>query len=511
MESTESRVKNVTRNSTIAALSKILIFILQFICRTIFIKILSTEYLGVNGLFTNILTMLSFAELGIGSAIIYKLYKPIANNDEDKVKTYLNFYKKAYIFVGIVVIAIGIIIIPFLKYIVTDIPTIKENIYYIYILFLLNSSLSYFFTYKKSIIIGYQKEYIITIIDFLMVLIQNILQIVILVITKNYILYLLIQILCTLLDNLISSIVANKMYPYIKDKNYTKISKKEEKSIFKDVKSLVLYKIGFSISTGTDNIIISAFIGVGEVGLLSNYTTITNAINTFLTAFFNAFTGSVGNLNAGEDIKKQEKIFYEMLFLSFVIYSIISILVIVLINDFIQLWLGEEYLLSELVAIILGVNMYIDGLRYVNYTFRTTMGIFKEGRFAPIIAAVVNVVLSIIFVQFWGIFGVLFATAIARLFVTTMNEPYLIHKLKFKTSSKKFYLKYLYYAIAYAINLTICFIIAKYIKITGFVGIMLKAILMLIITSIILLLSVFRLNEYSELKERVKNFWGRRN
>src|SRR5699024_4489473 len=152
----------------------------------------------VNGLFTNILTMLSFAELGIGSAIIYKLYKPIANNDEDKVKTYLNFYKKAYIFVGIVVIAIGIIIIPFLKYIVTDIPTIKENIYYIYILFLLNSSLSYFFTYKKSIIIGYQKEYIITIIDFLMVLIQNILQIVILVITKNYILYLLIQILCTL-------------------------------------------------------------------------------------------------------------------------------------------------------------------------------------------------------------------------------------------------------------------------------------------------------------------------
>ena len=146
MKETESRVRNTTRNSTIAAISKILIFILQFICRTIFIKILSTEYLGINGLFTNILTMLSFAELGIGSAIIYKLYKPIASDDREKIKTYLNFYRKAYILIGIIIITIGLILIPFLKYIISDTPDIKENIYFIYVLFLLNSAISYFFT-----------------------------------------------------------------------------------------------------------------------------------------------------------------------------------------------------------------------------------------------------------------------------------------------------------------------------------------------------------------------------
>lgn len=506
MKAAESRVKNTTRNSTIAAISKILIFVLQFICRTIFIKILSTEYLGINGLFTNILTMLSFAELGIGSAIIYKLYKPIANDDREKIKTYLSFYRKAYILIGIIIITIGLILIPFLKYIISDTPDIEENIYFIYVLFLINSAISYFFTYKKSIIIGYQKEYITTIINFIVTLLQNVFQIIILLITKNYIAYLLVQIICTFFDNFISSLVANKLYPFIKDKEYAKISKDEEKSIFKDVKSLILYKIGYSISAGTDNIIISAYVGVGEVGLLSNYTTITNAITSFLTAFFNAFTASVGNLNAGTDVKKQEKIYYELLFLAFIIYTIVSILLIILINDFIEVWLGSEYILSELVAVILGVNMFIDGMRYVNYTFRTTMGIFKEGRLIPIISAIVNVVLSLIFVQFWGIFGVLLATAIARLFVTTMYDPYLLHKMRFKTKSRKFYLKYLYYAVAYAINLVICFIISKHIVVTGFLGIILKAVLMLIVTSIILFISAFKLKEYRGLKEIFKNY-----
>ncbi len=496
-----SRIRNTTINSTLALLSKILIFVLQFICRTVFIRILSTEYLGINGLFTNILTMLSFAELGIGSAIIYKLYKPIAQNDQEKIKTYLNFYRKAYIFIGIVILAIGIVIIPALKYIVKDVPDIKENIYYIYILFLVNSTISYFFTYKKSIIIGYQKEYITTIINLVSVIIQNIIQIVILLFTRNYILYLLVQIAFTFLDNFISSMLANKMYPFIKDKEYRKISKQEEKNIFKDVKSLILYKLGNTLSTGTDNIIISAFVGVSEVGLLSNYTTITNAINSFLTSFFNAFTASVGNLNAGEDIKKQESVFYQMLFIAFVICGMVSTVIILLINDFITIWLGEEYVLSGLIAIILGVNMYIDGMRFINYTFRTTMGIFKEGRLVPIISAIVNVVLSIIFVQFWGIFGVLFATAIARLFITTFFDPYLLHKLRFKTKCRKFYFRYIYYAIVFGINLAICYLFLQYINIQGFWGLIVKGILILIITSIIFLIFVFKTEEYKEVKK----------
>ena len=282
-----SRVRNTTINSMVALFSKVIVFIVQFICRTILIKTLGTEYLGVNGLFTNILTMLSFAELGIGSAIIFKLYKPIAENDNEKIKTYIKFYQKAYIYIGTIILGLGMLLIPFLKYIVTDVPSIKENIIFIYILFLVNSSISYFFTYKKSIIIGFQKEYITTILNTAAIVLQNIVQIIVLLLTKNFILYLIIQILATLLDNIVASIKANKMYPYIKEKEYTKISKREEHKIFKDVKALVLYKLGYTISTGTDNIIISTFIGVSQVGLLSNYTMIINAVKSFTSSFFN--------------------------------------------------------------------------------------------------------------------------------------------------------------------------------------------------------------------------------
>ena len=228
----ESRTKNVARNSAVALFTQVLTFILQFISRTIFIKVLSTEYLGINGLFSNILTMLSFAELGIGNAILFKLYKPVAENDEEKIKSYVNFYKKAYRYIGIIIITIGILIIPFLKYIVTDAPNIKENITFIYVIFLLNSSVSYFFTYRRSILYAYQKEYKATLVETAVTVVSTILQMIFLVLTKNYIVYLLIQILATIIKNVLVSYKAGKEYPFIKEKKYEKISKSEEKSIF---------------------------------------------------------------------------------------------------------------------------------------------------------------------------------------------------------------------------------------------------------------------------------------
>ena len=505
MEEKTSRIKSTTINSTVALGSKILIFVLQFICRTVFIKVLSTEYLGVNGLFTNILTMLSFAELGIGNAIIFKLYKPIAENDQEKIKTYMKFYQKAYVLIGIVILTIGIIIIPFLKYMINDVPDIKENIYFIYVLFLANSTISYFFTYKKSIIIGYQKEYITTIINFVTVVLQNTIQIVILVLTKNYILYLVIQILATFLDNYISSKKANKMYPFIKDKDYEKISKTEEKKIFTDVKSLILYKIGDILSNGTDNIIISTFVGVSEVGLLSNYTTITNAIKTFLSSFFNGFTASVGNLNTTDDNEKKESIFYQILLLSFLIYGFVSVAIILLSNEFITIWLGNDYLLSFSVCFALGFNMYVDGMRFVNYTFRNTMGMFRKGRFIPLISSISNVILSVILVQYIGIFGVLIATGLTRMFIMTVWDPYLLHKYKFNTSCKRYYITYLYYLIVVALDLFACSFIISKVAIGGILGFIIKGIVIMIVSYIIFFIFTFKMKEFTGLKDIVKN------
>lgn len=505
MKEQSSRVKNTTINSITAAVSKILIFVIQFICRTIFIKVLSTEYLGVNGLFTNILTMLSFAELGIGNAIIFKLYKPIADNDKEKIKTYMNFYKRAYITIGIIVLVIGLCIVPFLDYIINDAPNIKENITLIYMLFLLNSSISYFFTYKKSIIIANQKEYVTTIINFLVVLVQNVVQIIILLLTKNYILYLLIQIAATLLDNIIASVKANRMYPFLRDKEYNKIEKKEEKNIFKDVKSLMLYKIGYILSNGTDNIIISAFVGVSAVGLLSNYTTITKAITSFLTAFFNGFTASVGNLNTTEENNKKESIFYQIMLLSFIIFGFVAIESTILINNLIEIWLGPEYLLAFSVCFALGFDLFVDGMRIVNYTFRNTMGLFKKGRLIPLISSISNIILSLILVKICGIFGVLIATGITRLFITTMYDPYLLHKYKFNSSCKRYYLTYLYYLIIFFLDLTICMFIVSKISITGILGFIIKGITIAIVTVVMFILLVNRMKEFKDLVKLLKN------
>ena len=470
----ESRTKNVARNSTVALITQVLTFILQFISRTIFIKVLSTEYLGINGLFTNILTMLSFAELGIGNAILFKLYKPVAENDEEKIKSYVNFYKKAYRYIGISIITIGLIIIPFLKYIINDAPNIKENITFIYVIFLLNSSISYFFTYRRSVLYAYQKEYKATLVETAVTVVYTIFQMVFLILTKNYIVYILIQILATIIKNVLVSYKAGKEYPFIKDKDYKEISKSEEKSIFNNVKSLLLYKLGGSISNGTDNMIISAFVGISEVGLLSNYTTISNAINTFTNSVFNGFSASIGNLNAMENDEKKENTYYEILLLAFYIYTFIVAGITILSNPFIEMWIGKEYELSWLVSFALGFNLYVEGLRYANYTFRNT----------------------------WT-FGVLIATSIARLFTINLYDPYLLHKYKFNSSSKRYYITYFYYLVIMVLVLAVSSYVVNFVGLSGIVGFLINGIIILGISVGITILTTSKLKEFKSLKNRI--------
>lgn len=500
----KSRTKNSAINASVATLSKIIYIIMSFVCRTFFIKTLGTEYLGVNGLFTNILTILSFAELGIGNAIIFKLYKPIAEEDHERIKTLLDFYKKAYFLIGSFMLVAGICVIPFLSIIIKDAPSIKENIAFIYVLFLCNTSISYFFTYKKSIIIGYQKEYIINLINLIGTFIMNVLQIILLITTHNYVLYLVIQICWTMIENIIDAKIADKKYPYIKEKQFTKISKQEQKNIFDDVKSLVLYKLGYILSNGTDNIIISSFLGVAQVGLLSNYNTITNAITLLLSTAFNSITASVGNLNTVKETEKKESVFYQILLISFFVYGYISIAITLLINKFIVIWIGKQYLLSFAISIALGFNLYIDGMRYVNYTFRNTLGLFKKGRMMPLLSSFANVILSILLVQYIGIFGVLIATGLSRLFILTWYDPYLIHKNEFKTSSVRYYKTYIYYLFITAIAFVVNYYATNMIQLQGILGFIINGIIITILTLLIYILATIKLKEFSETKERVK-------
>lgn len=498
----ESRTINSLRNVSFGAIAQVTNTILSFIARTIFIKTLGAEYLGANGLFTNILMILSFAELGIGNAIIFSMYKPIAEKNEEKIKSLMQLYRKSYNTIGIIVALVGISIIPFLKFII-DAPNIKENIILIYMLFLGNTALSYFFTYKKSIIIAHQNDYMINLFDIGFYVLKTVLQCVFLWITHNYIIYLIIQILCTILENILISIRANKMYPYLKDKNVEKISKEETGSILKNVKALVFYKFGSVILNGTDNIIISSMFGVVFVGLISNYTLIITAITNIIGQLLNGFVSSIGNLNAIGSTEAKEKTFNDIFLISVWIYGFCGIGLLVFLNYFIELWIGKEFVMESVVVIALALHFYINGVQFVAYAYRTTMGLFKYGKYAPIIAAIINIVLSLVLGKLMGVAGIIFATSISRLITTTWFDPYMIYKKEFKKTSKSYYYKYIKYFIVVVLNCIVCDFIISAIGGFGIWNFILKLIVMSLISNLIFLVFFFKTEEFKSVYNRM--------
>jgi len=499
----KSRTKNAIRNIKSGLVVQLVNKIMAFIVRTIFIKMLNSEYLGVNGLFTNVLNILSFAELGIGTAIIFNMYKPVAESDKEKIKSLMALYKKAYNIIGIVVFLLGLCVIPFMDYIVKDIPRIQENIIFIYLLFLFNTASSYFFTYKKSIISAHQQENIINNIDSIFYIVKSIIEILFLVLTKNFIVYLLIQILGTLIENIVLAIKANKLYPYLKEKNIKKLDKNESKGIFENVKSLFVYKIGSVILNSTDNILISALVNVSTVGYCSNYVLIINSVKSVITTALNGITASVGNLNAVGEKEQKENIFYQLTFINYWIYSMLAIGFMVLLNPFVKIWLGNEYILPISVSIALAVSFFIEGLRTPSYVYRTTLGLFQKAKATPYIAAIINIILSIILCKSWGVTGIFVATSIAQLVSYAWIDPYLIHKYEFKTPLKKFLKRYIIYTIVFTLNILVCFGIINLVNISGISGLIFNFIIVLIIPNIINLSCFFRCKEYKELYSKI--------
>lgn len=450
----ESRTKNSIKNLLTGMIGQIITVILSFINRSVFIYFLDVEYLGVNGLFSNILTILSLAELGIGSAIIYSMYKPIAENDKNTLKALMNLYAKIYIIIGMIIAVVGVAIVPFLDLIIKNKPNI-DNLVLIYLMFLTNTVISYFFSYKRSIITADQRNYICLTYRFLFSLIKVILQIIILTMTKNFILFLTIQILCTLGENIAISIKADKLYPFLKSRDNIKLDKSFKSNIFKNIKALMIYKVCATMLDGTDNIIISSFIGVAWVGLLSNYTLVIDSISLVLTQIVGSVTASIGNIISSESNEKQEEIFNIVFFVSFLLYGFSSICLIILINPFISLWIGENYNLSQLTVFIIVLNFYIYGMQNVVWTYRSTMGLFIYGKLRPLISGVMNIIVSIILAKYLGILGVLLGTTITRLVTNVWYDPIIIFKYGFKKSIIPYYTKYLQYFCIFIISLII--------------------------------------------------------
>lgn len=444
------RKKSSFKNMITAVSSNVLTIIVGLVAQAVFIKILGSEYLGLNGLFSNVISMLGIVELGMGSAIIYNMYKPIAENNHEKIKSLMQFYKKSYRIITLIISIIGIMIIPFIKYIV-DIEsiTVDINVYLVYILFLLETICSYILSYKRSMLYADQKEYITNIIHMGYTVLVNTMQLTFLYFTHDYYLYLIIKVMMRLVENIVISSYVNRRYSYLLDNKVTKLDSKTEKDIFQKIRALFFHKIGTFIVSGTDNIIISKYLGLVTVGLYSNYYMIINAVQTVINHIIQATRAGVGNLLVTESKTKQFDIFNKIRFVNFWISCFSSICIFVIMDSFITIWIGYKFVLPTKVLLVLVINFFIVSSRSTYGAFKEAAGIFYEDRFVPIIESILNIVLSIIFVKKFGLMGVFMGTIASGLVLWCYSYPKYVYNKLFGRKISDYMKETIYYFIIF--------------------------------------------------------------
>ena len=394
----------------------------------------------------------------LGTAINFSLYKPVAENDTEKIKSYMIFYKKIYRVIALVVTVIGLLLLPFLDVIIPD-PGDVSNVSMYYLIFLFNTVSSYFVSYKFSLVNAEQKNYVFSYIRTITYAVTTILQIVSLVLFHSFLVYLLIAAFFELTQKIFITIYLNKKYPYLLDKNVEKLDKRELKTIKNKVFALIWHKIGEISIYQTDNIIVSAFINVATVGVLSNYNMIIASVSGFITIIFKSTVGSLGNLIATEDTSRQLYIFRAYRFVAFWLYGFSAIAFFILLSPFISLWLNKpEMIVSETVVLLIIVNYYMSGNRACVNNVRNAGGVFEQGKYLSLIQGAVNLVVSIVMVKLIGLPGV-FVGTIAQGILASTVKPIIIYKHVFKADVKQYFLESLKYAVTVIAAALLCWVI----------------------------------------------------
>lgn len=435
-----SRIKNSVNNMISGFVYQALTLILSFVSRTVFIHTLGNEYLGLNGIFSDVLTLLSMADLGFNTAMAYTFYKPLAENDTKKLASLVAFYKKVYNVIALAVTVLGVCCIPFLKYIVNtekEIPNL--TIYYLFSL--AGVVISYLYVYKTTIITADQKNYVVVKINIVTSLAKTVLQIAALCLFKNYILYLAIGVIIQYLNNIIASRKAEKMYPYIKNVSDTvKIEKEVSSGIWKNMKSVFIYKFSGTMFNATDNIIISILIGTATVGIYSNYLMVSSKLLLVAQIIFSALTASIGNVIVKETPEKRYEVFSAMQSASFIFCGIITSAFCLLSNDLVNVWLGSSFKLSDITIVAITLNTYLGCVLHPLWIYRDATGIYMKTKYVMLAGALMNIVLSFLLGYFMGLPGVIFASAISRLSTYFWYEPKLLFKEYFNHNVFTYYI-----------------------------------------------------------------------
>lgn len=438
----KSRTDYATLNTSIALAIQPFQALIGFVSRTVFLNILGVTYLGLNNYLSSLVSMLSLAELGIGGAMTYALYSPLARKDHGKINAFMILFKKLYRMIGIGIFIFGTILAVFLPYIIKDYPVNRE-VYIVYFLFVFNSASSYFFSYKRTLLYVDQRNYVMTSIDFGLSVLRAVLQIGVLIYTKNFVIYLLVGIFMNILGNFIMSSIVDRMYDYLYNEEITSITREEKSKFVKNVKGNIVGRIGETIVFQTDSLLMGAYISLTVIGLYGNYIFVLGFLSLLVNTTINPVVSSIGNLIHSEDTTLIAKINFIKKF-QFIVFSMVYLLsmgFLIFINPFITIWLGKDFLFDIGVVILIVVNFFLTNYRRPALILISIYGLSYEQNKKVLVEIILNIVLSLYYlvVLDLGVAGILLGTICSTMLTCIWYEPYSAFKYGIKSSAKEYF------------------------------------------------------------------------
>ncbi len=456
-----NRTLNTKRNSIWGLFNKMIVILLPFCVKSAIIKLVGVEYLGISGLFTSILTVLNITELGIGNAIVYSMYKPVAENDEDLICTLLNFYKRIYRIIGVIIFGVGVLLLPFLPYLIkSDLPG-GLNIYVLYFLYLINTSVSYWlFSYKRCLLHAHQREDMLSKVASVVNIALNAIQLMLLFVFRNYYLFVIVMPVMTVCHNLIDGYIVSKMYPKYRAKGT--LEKEKVRSIKKQVVGLSAMRIATISRNSLDSIVVSTFLGLNMVAIHNNYYYIISALSGILTVLTDSIAGGVGNSIA---VESEEKNYWDMRKINMAYMSIAGVFAVCLAclyQPFMNFWVGEELMLQNGIMMLYVLYFYVARVSNIAGKYFDSAGLWWKGKWKCFIETGVNLVLNIVLGYKFGVSGIVLATIISALVINVPITFNILFKNYFKVSCKKFYKDHLIMFVANVCAIIVAFVLCDF-------------------------------------------------
>lgn len=482
-----SRTQNSINNIIFGAINRMISIIFPFIVRTIFIKTLGEEYLGLNSLFSSVLQVLNLADLGFSSAIVASMYKPIADNDVGKISALMNLYRKIYRIIGFSILGVGIILTPFISLVINGEPPGGVNIYLLWLLYLANTVVSYLlFSYKISVLNAHQRNDITEKIGAISRILISILQIYVVSVLNSIYLYVSLTIL--------SSIIYNAWCAYECDKRYPQYSCKGEldsitkKTISKNIGALTIQKIGNTVSLSLDAIIISAFLGLTTVAIYGNYFYVISAISIFISMLYSAITASIGNSIATETPEKNYFDFKKIFFLNTWLIGWCCVCFMVIFQDFMTIWMGEDLLFGFGIVFSIVMRFFFEQVRKVVLTYKDAAGMWQKDKWRPLVGCIVNLILNIALVKSVGVIGVKISTIFSYALIELPWETHTLFKHYFKRSVIEYYRAMIFCTVTMALAGGVTYLICSMLPISGMLTIAVKLLICIVLPNLLFVL-----------------------